>query len=145
MEGFRWNITQDNSNEEIDGLQRISWRRKHDGLKYLILDNLWIMKHEENYQEWHNTTSKDKRERIALRNARWRMLELVKTTHVLSTMFILEYSLTDHNFERNLEEQLKNEKNPWRTTMWTSMKNSGNERMIKEREVENTRWSLAMI
>ena len=27
-------------------------------------------------------------------------------------MFILEYSLADHNFKRNLEEQLKNEKNP---------------------------------
>ena len=39
------------------------------------------------------------------------MLELVKTTHVLSTMFILEYSLTDLDSERNLEEQLKNEKN----------------------------------
>jgi hypothetical protein len=26
-------------------------------------------------------------------------------------MFILEYSLADLNFERNLEEQLKNERN----------------------------------
>ena len=38
------------------------------------------------------------------------MLELLKTTHVLSTMFILEYSLADLNSERNLEEQWKNEK-----------------------------------
>ena len=67
--------------------------------------------------KWHNTTSKDKRERIALRSARWRMLELLKTKHVLSTMFNFEYSLEDHNFERNLEKQLKNERNPWRTTM----------------------------
>ena len=35
-----------------------------------------------------------------------------KQKHVLSTMFILEYSLTDLDSERNLEEQLKNEKNP---------------------------------
>ena len=86
-------------------------------LKYLVLDNIWIMKHEGNCQEWHNTTSKDKVERIALWNARRRILELLKTKHVLSTMFILEYSLTDLNSEKNLEEQLKNEKNPWRTTM----------------------------
>ena len=38
MEGFRWNITQDNSNEEIAGF------------KYLILDNKWTMKHEWNCQ-----------------------------------------------------------------------------------------------
>ena len=49
---------------------------------------------------------------IAFRNARLRMLEFLKTKHVLSTMFILEYSLPDLNFERNVEEQLKNEKNP---------------------------------
>ena len=51
-------------------------------------------------------------ERIALQSARWRMLGLHKTRHVLNTMFILEYSLADLNSERNLEEQLKNEKNP---------------------------------
>ena len=34
-EGFRWNITQDSSNDEIDGF-----------LKYLIHDNMWIVKHE---------------------------------------------------------------------------------------------------
>ena len=70
-----------------------------------------------NYQQWHNTTSKDKVERIALWNARRRMLELLKTKNVLSTMFILECSLAGHNFERNLEYQLKNERNPWRTIM----------------------------
>ena len=31
-----------------------------------------------NCQEWHNTTLKDKVERIALRNARWRILELLR-------------------------------------------------------------------
>ena len=51
-------------------------------------------------------------ERIALRNARRRILELLRTKHVLSTMFILEYSLADHNSERDLEKQMKNEKNP---------------------------------
>ena len=40
------------------------------------------------------------------------MLGLLKTKHVLNTMFILKYSLADLNSERNLEEQLKNEKNP---------------------------------
>ena len=40
------------------------------------------------------------------------MLELLKTKHVLSTMFILEYSWADLNFERNLEEELKDERNP---------------------------------
>ena len=75
-----------------------------DGFNYLILDNYWITKHDENCQEWYNTTSKDKVERIALRNARRRILELLKTKHVLNTMFILENSLADHNFEKNLEE-----------------------------------------
>ena len=51
-------------------------------------------------------------ERIAFRNARLRMLELLKTRHVFNTMFIFEYSLADLNSERNLEEQLKNERNP---------------------------------
>ena len=56
-------------------------------------------------------------------------------------MFILEYSLADHNFERNLEEQLKNEKNLDEPPCRASMKNSGNKRMIKqkERKVENRR------
>ena len=40
-------------------------------------------------------------------------------------MFILEYSLADHNFERNLEEQLQNEKNPWQATMKKLSKNTG--------------------
>ena len=91
------------------------------------------MKHERNCQEWHNTISKDKVERIALPNARWRMFELLKTTHVLNTMFILEYNLVDLSFERNLEEQLKNERKPWRTTMLSLHENSGNKRMIKRK------------
>ena len=41
-EVFRWTITQDNSNEEIDGF------------KYLILVN----------EEWYTTTSKDKGEQF---------------------------------------------------------------------------------
>ena len=45
------------------------------------------------------------------------MLEVLKTKHVLSTMFNFEYSLADLSFKRNLEEQLKNEKNPWWTIM----------------------------
>ena len=91
------------------------------------------MKHEENHQEWHNTTSKDKRERIALRNARWRMLELLKIEHVLNTMFILEYRLADHNFEKKLEEQLENDWSLDEPPCRVSMKNSGNKRMIERK------------
>ena len=103
--------------KKLIGRKDLLNKEKMMDLKYLILDNIWIMKHEGNFQEWHNTTTKDKVETIALWNARWRLLELLKTKHVLNIMFILEYSLAGHNFERNLEEQLKNEKNPWRTTM----------------------------
>ena len=63
-ESFRWNMTQDNSNEEIDGF------------KSLIPDNLSPMKQEGNCQGWHNTISKDKVERIALQNVKWRILEV---------------------------------------------------------------------
>ena len=99
-------------------------RIENDGLKYVILDNLWIMKHEGNCQEWHKTTSRDKVERIALWNARRRILELHKTKHVLSTMFIFEYSLADLSFERKswrtIEEWKESLTNhhvepPWRT------------------------------
>ena len=65
-EGFRWNITQDNSKEEIGVF------------KYLILITCETRSTKGNYQEWHNTTSKDMRERIALRIARWRKLELLR-------------------------------------------------------------------
>ena len=89
-----------------------------DGFKYLILVN----------EEWYITTSKDKGEQLH---------------SGLQDEENLKYSLADHRFERYLEEQLKNEKYPWRTTM----RNSGNKRMIKqkEREVEDTRWNLVMI
>ena len=46
-----------------------------------------------------------------------KVLELLKTRHVLNTMFILEYILADQNFEGNFDEQLKNDRNPWLTTM----------------------------
>ena len=42
MEGFRWNISQDNPKEDIDGF------------KYIILVN----------EEWYITTSKDKGEQL---------------------------------------------------------------------------------
>ena len=56
-----------------------------------------------NYQEWHNTISKDKIERIALRNARWRMLELLQQE---SWRTLREWikSLMNHHVEP-----------PWRT------------------------------
>ena len=103
-------------------------------LKYLILDNIWIMKHEGNCQEWHNTTSKDKVERIALQNARWRMLERLKTKHVLSTMFIFLSKAWRILTSREIL------KNNWRMkrildepSCRASMKNSGNERMIERK------------
>ena len=71
------------------------------------------MKHEENYQEWHNTTSKDKRERIALWNAGRKIFEL---------------------FQQESWEHFENELNPWWTTMKkNSMKHSGNKRMIERK------------
>ena len=77
-EGFRWNLYRANSNEEIDGFKiPHSWEHVNQETQT------------QNHQEWHNTTSNDKVEWIALRNARWRMLDLHKTKHVLGNMFIL--------------------------------------------------------
>ena len=45
------------------------------------------------------------------------MLEILKTKHVLNTMFIFEYSLADLNFEENLEGHFENERNRSKTTM----------------------------
>ena len=80
-----------------------------------------------NYQKWHNTTSKDKEERIALRIARWRMLELPRKES-----------------RWKLREGIKSLMDP---SCRTFMKNSGNKRMIKrkEGEIENAWWRLAMI
>ena len=67
-----------------------------------------------NYQKWHNTTSKDTEERIALRIARWRMLELPRNE---SRWKLREgnKSLMNHHVEP-----------PWRTPL--------NKRMIKWKE-----------
>ena len=62
------------------------------------------------------------------------MLGLLKTKHVLNTMFILKYSLADLNSGRNLEEQLKNERILDEPPCRASMKNSGNKRMITKKE-----------
>ena len=51
-------------------------------------------------------------------------LDSPKTKHVLNTMFILEYSLADLSFERNLEEQLKNEQKHRLATMKKLSKHS---------------------
>ena len=98
-----------------------------------LLKTLWIMKHEGNNQGWHNTTSKDKRERIALRNARWRMLELLKTNMCWAPCLFWSMAwwiLTPR-------EILKNN---WRmkrildeVPCWSSMKNYDNKRMIKRK------------
>ena len=57
-------------------------------LQYVIPDNLWIMKHEGKLSRMTQLHLKNKVERIAPWNARWRILELLKTKHVLSIMFI---------------------------------------------------------
>ena len=61
-------------------------------LEYVILDIFESWNTKGNYQEWHNTTSNDMVERIALRNARWRNLI---------------------SFEMNLDEHFEKELNPW--------------------------------
>ena len=75
-ERFRWNITQDNSNEEIDGFKiPHSWQHvNHEAWREIVKNDI--------------TPPQKIRERIALRNARWRILELLKTRHVLNTMLI---------------------------------------------------------
>ena len=83
-----------------------------DGFKYLIPDNLSPMKHEGNCQGWHNTISKDKVERCKMKKAWTPQNNTCVEHHVYLRVY-----LADLNFERDLEEQLKNEKNPWRTTM----------------------------
>ena len=112
-------------------IEKSSCSKKLMGLTISFLTTVESWDVKGNCQEWHNTISKDKVERIALWNARWRILELLKTRHVFSTMFNFEYSLADHHLERNLEEQLKNEKIPWRTTKLSHRENSSNKRMIK--------------
>ena len=84
-------------------LTKITPRKKMMGLKYLILDHMWITKHEGICQEWHNTDSKDKVEWMALRNARWRMLEHLQKD---SWRTLREWvnSLANHHVEP-----------PWRT------------------------------
>ena len=74
------------------------------------------------------------------------MLELLKTKHVLNTMFILEYSLADHNFKRNLEEQLKMKGILDEPPCRASMMNSGKKNDQTKWKVEkNSGRSLAMI
>ena len=75
-------------------------------LRYVTLEKL--VNHETRREIINNDITLSQKmiyERIALRNARRRVLELLKTRHVLNNMFILEYSLTDLNFERNLGEK----------------------------------------
>ena len=46
-EGFRWNLYQDNlQRSNYDGLKQLMIEEKMMVLKYLILDNMWIMKRE---------------------------------------------------------------------------------------------------
>ena len=65
-------------------------------LKYLILDNIWIMKHGGNCQEWDNTISKDK----------------VGELH-----FGMQDEECLNSYEKNLDEYFEKELNPWWTIM----------------------------
>ena len=99
-------------------------------ISFLTTCESWNMK--ETCQEWHNTTSKDQVERIALRNAIWRMLELLKTRHVLSTMFIFlsiawRIITPREILKNNWKMKIILDEPPCRA----SMKNSGNKMMIK--------------
>ena len=88
----------------------------------------------ENCQEWYNTTSKDKVERIALWNARWRILELLKTRHVLSTMFIfLSIAWRILAPSEILKNKVRMKEILDEPSCRASMKNSGNKRITKRK------------
>ena len=95
---------------------KITPRKKMMGLNISFL-NLWIMKHTKIVKNDITPSQKIMVARIALLECKMKNTWTPQNKHVLSTIFILEYSLTDLDSERNLEEQLKNEKNPWRSTM----------------------------
>ena len=94
-------------------------------------------------QEGHNTISKWGRKNCTsecdMKNA-WTS----QKKHVLNTMFILEYSLTDLNSERNLEEQLKNEKNPCddldEASRWDNAENLELRKRKKMKRLEPRKW-----
>ena len=86
-----------------------------------------------NCQEWHNTTSKYKIERITLTNARWRMLELLKTKHVLSTMLPLSIAWQIITLREILKNNCRMKRTLDEPSCRASMKNSGNKRMIKRK------------
>ena len=106
---------------------------ENDGFEICHSQQLESWNKNGNCQEWYNTISRDKVGRIALQNARRRILELLRKNMCWAPCLFLEYSLADLNFKRKLKEQMKNEKNPWRTTMLSLRENSGNKRMIKRK------------
>ena len=70
-----------------------------------------------NCQEWYNTISNDKVEKLHFGMQDEEYLNSSKQNMCWAPCLTLKYSLGDLNFKRNLEEQLKNEKKPWQTTM----------------------------
>ena len=95
MKGFRWNLDQDNFKEESDGF------------KYLILVN----------EEWYITTSKDKEEQLHSGLQNEENLNSSKQDMCWAPWLSLSIGWRIKTSRENLEEQLKNEKNPWRTTL----------------------------
>ena len=111
--GFRCNITQDNSNEEMMGLN----------ISFLKTCESWNTNG--NYQEWHNTTSKDKIGRTAFRYATWRILELLWKESWWTLQEGIK-SLMNHHVEP-----------PWRTPV---IKEWSNEMKDEKNKVEALQW-----
>ena len=100
-------------------------------ISYLTTCESWNTKG--NCQEWHNTTSKNKVERIALWNARWRILELLKTNICWATCLILSIAWWILNPREILKYNGRMKRILDEPPCRASMKNSGNEKMIKRK------------
>ena len=84
-----------------------------------------------NYQEWHNTTSNDTVERISLRIARWRMLELLWKESWWTLREEIE-SLINHHV-----------KPPWRTPVrkeWTTKMKDKRIRLKPCNDLDGSSW-----
>ena len=100
-----------------------------------------------NYQEWHNTTSKDEIERTTLRMQDEECLNSSKQNMCWAPCLFWSMAwriITSREILKNNSRMKGILDEP---SCRASMKNSGNKRMIKrkETEVENPRWRLAMI
>ena len=115
-EGFRWNITQDNSNDEIDGFKiSHSWQHVNHETWIQIIKNDIIPPPMIRKKELHSGLQYEESLSFLEKNLDEKVGEGIK-------------SLMDHYVEP-----------PWRTPLNKRMIKR------KERVVENTRWSLVKI